>query len=138
MTPAAAQISARQSSNEDVGEFGMVVTPRPNHTLTELETAADAIIERLKAEGPTPEELQKATASEELAFLNGMQSNLGKAGRLSEGSGYYGDPAQYKKEYEATLELVREGMVEMRQQEAFAPLYLRNRQHAAKPAEAIS
>ena len=100
---AAAQISARQSSNEDVGEFGMVVTPRPNHTLTELETAADAIIERLKAEGPTSEELQKATASEELAFLNGMQSNLGKAGRLSEGSGYYGDPAQYKKEYEATL-----------------------------------
>ena len=100
---AAAQISARQSSNEDVGEFGMIVTPRPNHTLTELETAADAIIERLKTEGPTAEELQKATASEELAFLNGMQSNLGKAGRLSEGAGYFGDPAQYKKEYQATL-----------------------------------
>jgi segregation and condensation protein A len=40
--------------------------------------------------------------------------------------------------FAATLELVREGMVEMRQQEAFAPLYLRNRQHAAEPAEAIS
>jgi zinc protease len=100
---AAAQLSARQSSNEDVGEFGMIVTPRPNHTLTELETAADAIIERLKTEGPTAEELQKATASEELAFLNGMQSNLGKAGRLSAGAGFYGDAGQYKKDYQATL-----------------------------------
>jgi segregation and condensation protein A len=40
--------------------------------------------------------------------------------------------------FAATLELVREGMVEMRQQEAFAPLYLRNRQNAAKTAEAAS
>lgn len=40
--------------------------------------------------------------------------------------------------FAATLELVREGMIEMRQQEAFAPLYLRNRQNAAKTAEATS
>jgi segregation and condensation protein A len=38
--------------------------------------------------------------------------------------------------FAATLELVREGAIEMRQQEAFAPLYLRNRQNAAKTAEA--
>jgi segregation and condensation protein A len=40
--------------------------------------------------------------------------------------------------FAATLELVREGAIEMRQQEAFAPLYLRNRQNAAKTAEAAS
>jgi segregation and condensation protein A len=37
--------------------------------------------------------------------------------------------------FAASLELVREGIVEMRQQEAFAPLYLRNRQQAIKPVE---
>ena len=37
--------------------------------------------------------------------------------------------------FAASLELVREGVVEMRQQEAFAPLYLRNRQQAIKPVE---
>lgn len=100
---AAAQIGARQSSNEDVGEFGMTITPRPNHTLTELEAAADAIVERLKTDGPTAEELQKATASEELSFLQGVQSNLGKAGRLSTAAGYYGDPGHFKKDYQATL-----------------------------------
>lgn len=40
--------------------------------------------------------------------------------------------------FAATLELVREGAIEMRQQEAFAPLYLRNRENAAKTAEAAS
>ena len=37
--------------------------------------------------------------------------------------------------FAATLELVREGKLEMRQQEAFAPLYLRGRQPAAKAIE---
>ena len=40
--------------------------------------------------------------------------------------------------FAASLELVREGIVEMRQQEAFAPLYLRNRQQAIKPVEVAS
>jgi segregation and condensation protein A len=40
--------------------------------------------------------------------------------------------------FAATLEMVREGAIEMRQQEPFAPLYLRNRQNAAKTTEAAS
>src|SRR4051794_35969241 len=63
---AAAGVSARQGSNEDVGEFLMVITPRPGHSLTDLEAAADVVIEKLKAEGPTAEEIQKAVAGEEL------------------------------------------------------------------------
>ena len=39
--------------------------------------------------------------------------------------------------FAASLELVREGIVEMRQDEAFAPLYLRNRRAAVKPVEAV-
>ncbi|MBA3448701.1 MAG: segregation/condensation protein A [Pseudaminobacter sp.] len=40
--------------------------------------------------------------------------------------------------FAATLELVREGRIEMRQHEAFAPLYLRDRQIAANAEEAAS
>lgn len=40
--------------------------------------------------------------------------------------------------FAATLELVREGTIEMRQSDAFAPLYLRSRQQPAKPAEVAS
>ena len=81
----------------------MTVTPRPGHSLTDLEAAADAIVEKLKTEGPTAEELQKATASDELAFVSGLQSNLGKAGRLSSGAGFHGDPGYFKKDYQQTL-----------------------------------
>jgi zinc protease len=100
---AAASVSARQSSNEDVGEFLLTITPRPGHSLTDLELAADAIIEKMKTEGPTAEEIQKATAGEELAFVNGLQSNLGKASRLANGAGFHGDPGYFRTEYQKSL-----------------------------------
>src|SRR5580765_7392342 len=58
---AAAAASARQGSNEDVGEFVVTITPRPGHALTDLEAAMDAVVDRLKSEGPTAEEVQRAT-----------------------------------------------------------------------------
>jgi zinc protease len=97
---AAAAVSARQTSNEDVGEFLLVVTPRPGHSLTDLEQAADAIIGRFKSEGPTAEEMQKATAGQELTFITGLQSNLGKASQLANGAGFFGDPGYYRTYYE--------------------------------------
>ncbi len=100
---AAASVSARQSSNEDVGEFLLAITPRPGHSLTDLELAADAIIEKMKNEGPTAEEIQKATAGEELGFVNGLQSNLGKASRLANGAGFHGDPGYFRTEYQKSL-----------------------------------
>ena len=100
---AAANVSARQSANEDVGEFLMVVTPRPGHSLTDLEAAADTVIEALKAGGPTAEEIQKAVAGEELSFVRGLESNLNKAMTLSDGAGFHGDPGFFKVQYEKTL-----------------------------------
>ncbi len=88
----AASVSAFQGSNEDVGDFLVVVTPRPGNSLTDLEQAVDTILDKMKAEGPTAEEIQKATAGEELTFVRGLESNLGKAMRLSDGAGFHGDP----------------------------------------------
>jgi zinc protease len=102
-TQAASTVFARQASKEDAGEFLLMITPRPGHTLTDLEQAADDIIAKFKAEGPTAEEIQKATAGEELAFVRGLESNLGKAMRLATNTGYFGDPGYYKQEYEKTL-----------------------------------
>ena len=100
---AAASVSAGQDSNEDVGEFSVTITPRPGHPLTDLETAADAVIERLKREGPTAEEVQKATAGEELSFVRGLESNLGKAFQLAGGAAIHGDAGYFRTEYQRTL-----------------------------------
>ncbi len=100
---AAASVSAGQNTNEDVGEFMVTITPRPGHSLTDLETAADAVIERLKREGPTAEEVQKATAGEELSFVRGLESNLGKAFQLANGVAIHGDAGYFRTEYQKTL-----------------------------------
>ena len=100
---AASAVSARQGSSEDVGEFLLTITPRPGNTLTNLELAADAIIEKLKSEGPTAEEIEKATAGEELSFIRGLESNLGKSMRLATGAGFFDDPGYFREEYEKTL-----------------------------------
>ena len=99
----AASVTAFQSTNEDVGDFQIILTPRPGHTLTELETATDSIIQRLKREGPTAEEVQRSKAGIELGFVSGLESNLGKAEQLNSGLVMHGDPGYFRTQYRRAL-----------------------------------
>jgi len=98
-TKAAANVSAAQSSNENAGQFQLVIIPTPGHSLTDLEASADAILERFKTDGPTAEEVQRATAGIEANLLSGLQSNLNKAFTLADGLGYHGSPAYFETNY---------------------------------------
>ncbi|MDE3171610.1 MAG: insulinase family protein [Gemmatimonadota bacterium] len=92
----AASVFAYQDENELVGQFQVIVIPRPGTTLTGLELAADSIIDRLKREGPTARELQKVKAGLELGAISSLQSNLGKAEMLDQGSVFHGDPGYFR------------------------------------------
>jgi zinc protease len=96
---AAASVFAGQSSQELLGSFSLQVTPRPGNSLTSLEVATDSVIERVKREGPTTEEIQRATAGLEFGFVSGLESNLGKAETLLNGSVYLGDPGYYRTQF---------------------------------------
>jgi zinc protease len=89
----AANVSAGQSSSENVGDFSIIVTPRPEHSLTQVETQIDSIVTRLKRDGPTADELKRVKAGLELDFLSGLQSNLGKAFQLAEDQTFRNDPS---------------------------------------------
>lgn len=102
-TQSAANVFARQRSSEDAGEFQITVTPRPGHSLTELEASIDEILQRFVREGPTPEEVQKATSGAELAFLRGLESNLGKSNQLLNGAVFHGNPGYFRTAYQKTL-----------------------------------
>jgi zinc protease len=102
-TQVASNVSAFQNSAEDVGVFQVTVTPRPDHTLTELEDAVDQILQKFIAEGPTSEELQKAKSGLELGFIRGLESNLGKANQLLDGAVFHGDPGHFSVDYEKYL-----------------------------------
>ena len=79
------------------------ITPRPGHSLTDLEAAADAVIEKLKAEGPTADEIRKATAGNEMGFVSSLESNLGKAMQMCVGAAFYGDPGYFRVGYRKAL-----------------------------------
>lgn len=96
----AASVNATQQTRENVGEYVITVTPRPGHTLTELEAATDSVLDRLKHEGPTAEEMQRASAGIEFGFVSNLESNLSKAITLSQGQAYYGDPGHYRIDYQ--------------------------------------
>jgi len=89
----AASVNAFSGNNENEGTIELITTPRPGHTLTELETQVDSVIARFKSEGPTADELQRAKAGQELSFVDGLQSNLGKALQLGQDQTFFNDPS---------------------------------------------
>jgi zinc protease len=97
----AAQVSAFQATSENSGAYGIQVTPRPGHSLTDLEASVDSVIDRFKREGPTAEEMTKATAGNEFAFVSGLEQNIGKAELLIRGAAFHDDVGYYKKLYAA-------------------------------------
>jgi zinc protease len=96
---AAASVNAGQGSREQLGDFGINAVPRPGHTLASLEATIDSVIERFKHEGPTAEEMQRALAGIEFQFVAGLESTLGKAETLLNGSVIHNDPSYYRTQY---------------------------------------
>ncbi|HVZ48810.1 MAG TPA: pitrilysin family protein [Gemmatimonadaceae bacterium] len=95
----AANVGAFEATNENWSQYFIQVTPRPGHSLTELEAQVDSVLERFKREGPTAEEMTKATAGTEYGFVSGLESNLSKAELLLRGSVFHGDAGYYKSLY---------------------------------------
>jgi zinc protease len=95
----AASVGAFHSSDELNGSLLVFVTPRPGHSLAELEASTDSIIDRLKQDGPTADELARALAGIEFRFVSRLESNLGKAETLASGLVFHGDAGWYQKEY---------------------------------------
>jgi zinc protease len=95
----AASVSAFNDTNEQLGAFVIIITPRPGHTLTELEASTDSILARLGRDGPTADEMQRTAAGLEFDFVSALESNLGKAEILTSGLVFHGDAAYYRTQY---------------------------------------
>jgi zinc protease len=89
----ATNVFAFQNPNENVGQFQIVSQPRPGHSLTELETAIDSIVDVIKRTGPTADELKRVKAGQQAQFISGLQSNLNKVFQLAEDETFHKDPS---------------------------------------------
>jgi zinc protease len=95
----AAAVAAFNDANELQGGFVIFITPRSGHTLAELEATTDSVLAELRRDGPTAEEMRRASAGLEFGFVSALQSNLGRAQILASGLVFHGDPAYYQTQY---------------------------------------
>ena len=99
----AQDVNALQFGGEVTGQFRVVVTAKPGHTLKELETAVDEIIESVKKEGIDDRELERAINGFKANFVYQLQSVGGFGGRtdvLNQYNVYLGDPGYFSKDLE--------------------------------------
>ena len=94
----AARVNASHRTQSLSGEFGVMVSARPGGKLDELVAVAESQIEKLKADGPTDDEVRKAQNDQESALILGLQSAQAKSDFLNANNVNYGDPLAYKKD----------------------------------------
>lgn len=98
----ATNVIAGMGESRGPGLFQIIATPVPNGSLTDLEAAIDAEIERVKAGPITDAELAKATSSAERSAVSIQGSSLGRAITLSQDAIFYNDPVRFEQDVDRT------------------------------------
>jgi zinc protease len=91
----AQDVSAFQASQSLSSAFQIVATPRPGHTVAELQTVIDEELEKLQNEPPAARELERSVNQVEASFFDRMERVGGFGGKADQLNAYYtatGDP----------------------------------------------
>ena len=91
----AQDVSASQQSQSLSSSFQIVATPRPGHTVAELQKVIDEEIQKLQREPPTAHELERSVNQVEASFYNRMERVGGFGGTADQLNAYFtetGDP----------------------------------------------
>jgi len=97
----ATDVSAAQNSREMAGFVQIVATAAPGHTLSEIERAIVEEIARLRAEGPTDDEIERGRAQAEAQFVFRLQTVGGFGGKSDQLNAYnvfVGDPGYFDRD----------------------------------------
>jgi zinc protease len=91
----AQDVSAFQASQALSSSFQIIATPRPGHTVAELQKVIDEEVQKLQREPPTAHELERSVNQVESSFYNRMERVGGFGGKADQLNAYYtftGDP----------------------------------------------
>jgi len=91
----AQDVSAFQASAALSSSFQIIATPRPGHTVAELQKVIDEEIQKLQREAPTSHELERSVNQIEASFFNRMERVGGFGGKADQLNAYFtfaGDP----------------------------------------------
>lgn len=108
-------IGAFHHALEISGSFIIVATARPGIPPADIGAIIDAEIDRLAAEGPSPEELERARTKWEYDFISGLErigGFGGKADRLGAYNTYFGSPDLFEADLDRYARVTPESMRE--------------------------
>jgi zinc protease len=88
----ASSVGAGQDSAAGVSSFEVEVIALPGADLDAIDSAVHQVIAKLAIEGPTPDEVERARAAEELRILEPLGTVLGRAARLAEYTHFLREP----------------------------------------------
>jgi predicted Zn-dependent peptidase len=100
----AVSVSASNSAFQRIGILSVSATAKDGVDLAALEARMDAVVNRLMTEGPTEDEVRRATTSSLARTIRGLEQVggfSGKAQALAESRVLTGDPEFYARELEA-------------------------------------
>ena len=85
----AQDVSASQQSQALSSSFQIIATPRPGHTIAELQKVIDEEIQKLQKEPPTAHELERSVNQVESSFYNRMERVGGFGGKADQLNAYF-------------------------------------------------
>src|SRR5262245_23704961 len=98
----AQSVAAYQASRELSSNFIIEALARPGHSIDELRKVIDEEVERLKREGPTPHEVQRAVNQFEASFYDRLErlggAHGGKADQLNAYFVWTGNPDYFNED----------------------------------------
>ena len=92
----AQDVSAYQNSNEINSVFTIDVTAKPGHSLDEIETAVNEVLDELLTKGFTKGELENAKTVYEAGYVRSLQNVHNIADQLNEYNTFFGDPGRFQ------------------------------------------
>lgn len=98
----ATEVSASVWGKELGSQFLIVATAKPDGDLAKVERAIREELERLLAQGPSKEEVERAQLTYRADFLRGIERVGGFGGKsdvLAYGEVFYGNPEAYKRQW---------------------------------------
>jgi zinc protease len=97
----AQSVNAFQASADLSSSFQIIATPRPGHTIDELQKVIDEELKKLQTEPPTAREMERSLNQREASFYGGLEK-MGSFGGLADQMNAYftetGDPNGFEKD----------------------------------------
>jgi len=94
----AQQVFASDGTNEVGGLFQIAATAAPGKSLDDIEKEINTEVERIKADGPTADEVSRAINGREAQAIFRLQTVLGKGGRIADFAGYLNKPNYFQED----------------------------------------